>query len=251
LRLVYFKTLQIRRIHTSIFLVALALALMKLDAVWGTTHEKTVTSWAIANRVIVIDPGHGGIDPGAVGSNGVREKDIVLQVGKRLNYLLNEAGAKVIITRQSDTDLSTPGSGSLLARKREDLNKRVELAHKNKADFYLSIHANAFPASRWRGAQTFYQSNQPEGKKLAEAIQSELVRIMGNTTRTAKPGDFYTTRNTRMAAVIVEIGFISNPQEAALMADPAYQRKLAYAIYSGLVKHYTEQINNSGNKVIR
>ena len=224
-----------------VFVVTIAIMLVGLRSVLAINRENLATSWAIANRVIVVDPGHGGIDPGAVGQ-GVTEKRIVLEVAKRLKTLLNHAGAKVIMTRDSDTDLGSPGPNGLSGRKREDLANRVELANSNKADLYLSIHVNAFPSSRWRGAQTFYQRNQAEGKKLAEAIQGELIRVLGNTDRVAKAEDFYTTRNTNMASAIVEIGFISNPAEAELLTDAAYQRKLALAIYSGLVKYYAEQL---------
>lgn len=241
MRFAYIGTFRVNRIHLFALFFLICLILVRAVSSMAANRDLPVTSWAVANRVIAIDPGHGGIDPGAVGANGLKEEDIVLQVAKRLQQLLNQAGAHVIMTRETDMDHSTPGSGSLLQRKREDLRKRVEMAHSNNADFYVSIHVNAFPSSRWRGAQTFYQRNQPEGKKLAEAIQTEMIRILGNTTRAAKPGDFFTTRNTKMAAVIVEIGFISNPAEAALMADPAYQRKLAYSIYSGLVKYYSQQ----------
>lgn len=242
MRLIYIGAFHFKKPYQGALIASvLILLLAGLNSVLASGHSSPVTSWAIANRVIVIDPGHGGIDPGAVGYGGMREKDIVLEVSKRLQQTLSEAGARVIMTRTSDTDLSTPGSGSLLTRKREDLGKRVALANKSKADLYLSIHVNAFPSSRWRGAQTFYQRDQGESKKLAEAIQSELIKIMGNTTRAAKPEDFFTTRNTRMPAAIIEIGFISNPAEAKLMKNASYQRKMAQAIYSGIAKYYTKK----------
>lgn len=242
MRLIYIRTYSLRKLYIYGLFIAFTVLALGLNSVFANSGSAPATSWAIANRTIVIDPGHGGIDPGAVGFGGIKEKEIVLQVSKRLEQLLKQAGAKVILTRESDIDLSTPGSGSLLKRKREDLSKRVALANDNDASVFLSIHVNAFPSSRWRGAQTFYQKKDDDSKKLAECIQSELIRVMKNTTRAAKPSDFYTTRNTKMAGVIVEIGFISNPAEAALMNKPAYQRQLVNAIYSGLVKYYAEQL---------
>ncbi len=238
MRLVYIKTFCLRKNLAGILIITFMVLLTGLNSVLAVNRVSPVTSWAVANRVIIVDPGHGGIDPGAVGYKGINEKDIVLDVSKRLRGLLEQAGAKVIMTRESDVDFGTSSPANPSARKREDLTRRVELANQSKADLFLSIHVNAFPSARWRGAQTFYQRNQLEGGKLAKAIQSELVRIMGNTTRVAKAEDFFTTRNTNMASVVVEIGFISNPAEAQLMTNPAYQRKLAYAIYSGLVKYY-------------
>jgi len=232
LRLVYIKALRVKKIGLLVVAAALALTL-GLGSVMALNQVVPATSWAIANRLIIVDPGHGGIDPGAVGFNGLLEKEIVLKTGNHLQKILNQAGADVIMTRTTDTELNR--------RKREDLALRVDMANKKKADLYISIHVNSFPSSRWRGAQTFYQKNQPESKKLAEAIQTELIGVMKNTTRKAKPEDYYTTRNTNMPAVIVEIGFISNPAEAKLMVKNEYQRKLALAIYSGIANYYAEK----------
>lgn len=244
--MIVIKTFRLKTTYILTIIIAGLLMTAGLNRVLAGDQNLPTTSWIVANRTIVIDPGHGGIDPGAV-ANGIKEKEIVLQVGKQLANILNNAGARVLLTREDDIDLSTPGSGSLLKRKREDLNKRVTLANENKAAAYISIHVNAFPSAQWRGAQTFYQRNEPDSKMLAEAVQAELVRVMGNTDRVAKAEDFYTTRHTKMPGVIIEIGFLSNPSEAKLMADPAYQRKLAMAIYSGLVKYLAEPEEKKGN----
>ncbi|MDA8235757.1 MAG: N-acetylmuramoyl-L-alanine amidase CwlD [Clostridia bacterium] len=198
-------------------------------------------SWSIANRVIVIDPGHGGIDPGAVGKTGTLEKDINLEVAKKLQVLLSQAGAAVILTRDSDVDLADPDTSGLLTKKRQDLSRRVAIANERNAHIYLSIHVNSFPLSKWSGAQTFYQRGQPAGKKLAEAVQFELVRVLKNTKRVAKGMDFFTNRETKMASATVEIGFMSNPKEEALMQQEEYQAKLAYAIFAGIVKFFAEE----------
>lgn len=250
MRFVYIETFRLKKLYIYILVLAFLLLLIGLNSVFADTNSAPATSWVMTNRTVVIDPGHGGIDPGAVGYDGLKEKEIVLQLGKRLQKLLTHAGARVIMTRTLDTDLSTPGSGSLLKRKREDLAKRAALANDNNASIYLSIHVNSFPSSRWRGAQTFYQKDEMESKKLAECIQSELIRMMGNTTRAAKASDFYTTKHTKMAGVIVEIGFISNPAEANLLKSASYQRKLANAIYSGLIKYYTTDQNPPQKKNI-
>jgi len=209
-----------------------------ITPVQGENYNLEAVSWKVANRVIVIDPGHGGIDPGAIGKGGTIEKKVVLEIGKKLKSLLNQAGAVAIMTRETDKDLSDPG-GSLLARKRQDLSRRVELAHKSKADIYLGIHVNSIPSSRWRGAQTFYQRGQEDAKKLAESIQRELRRVLKNTNREAKGEDFFTNRETDMTSVIVEVGFVSNPAEEKLLNNPEYQRKVAWAIYSGVAKYFS------------
>lgn len=200
-------------------------------------------SWTVANKVIVIDPGHGGGDPGAVGASGTLEKDITLSMAKRLEKLFSQAGAVVILTREADVDLSDPDTKGVLAKKRQDLGRRVALANKNKADVYLSIHVNSFPSTKWSGAQTFYQGGQQGSKNLAEAIQEQLRKIMGNTKRVAKAMDFYTNRETEMPSTIIEIGFMSNFREEKLMKQADYQNRLTWSIYSGVVKYFSSDAN--------
>jgi len=195
-------------------------------------------SWAVANRVIAVDAGHGGIDPGAVGPGGTLEKDITLAISLRLRRLLEQAGAVVVMTRETDTDLSTPGK-SLGARKREDLDRRLALVRQRGAEIYLGIQANAF-GTRWTGAQTFYYPRGEESRELAEAVQAELRRILANTHRQAKALDIYILRNLTIPAVIVEVGFLSNAEEERLLNDPLYQEKVALAIYSGVVEYLAQ-----------
>lgn len=197
-------------------------------------------SWGLAARVVMIDPGHGGVDPGAVGPSGTLEKEVTLAVGLRLARLLEAAGARVILTRQTDTDLSTPGK-SLAARKREDLDNRLKLAEEFGAHLYVCVQANAF-GTVWTGAQTFYHPESAEGEKLAKSLQAELRRVMGNTTRQAKALDPYILRRLEeigVPAAMVEVGFLSNPDEERLLSDPEYQERLAYAIYAGIIHYLT------------
>ncbi|TYO93811.1 N-acetylmuramoyl-L-alanine amidase CwlD [Desulfallas thermosapovorans] len=207
-------------------------------------------SWSVANKVIVVDPGHGGIDPGSTGATGVLEKDITLAVSRKLSTVLGQGGAIVLMTRESDTDLSDADGGKLITRKRQDLSRRVALANERNADAFICVHVNSFKSGpKEHGAQTFYQPGSEEGQRLAMAIQGELVRLLKNTTRRAKAVDYYTTRNAKMPSVIVEIGFISNPGEEKLMCDEDYQAKLAYAIYSGLVKYFAEEATPTSGSV--
>lgn len=198
----------------------------------STREELPVMSYVVANKIIVIDPGHGGKDTGAVRGNIV-EKDITLSISQKLAKELSQAGAAVILTRDSDTDMAKDGEK---ITKREDLAARVKKANENNADLYISIHTNAETNPRWFGAQTFYCPKSEASKILAESIQAELTRILGNTTRKALAGDYFVMENTTMPAVIVEVGFISNQREGRLLVDDEYQSKVAYAIFSGIVK---------------
>src|SRR5690606_27412369 len=102
-------------------------------------------------------------------------------------------------------------------QKRADLSRRVELANQAGADIYLSLHANSFPSARWSGAQTFYYPGKLDGEELAVAIQSELLKVDPQNTRQARPGEYYVLERTNMPAVVVEVGFLSNPQEEELL----------------------------------
>jgi len=213
--------------------------MMTLALGWGFLgQDKKIWSWTLGNRTVVIDAGHGGVDPGAVGKSKVLEKDVTLAVSKRLQVLVQQGGAKTIMVREDDSDLGT--SQGLLKRKREDLAQRIQLAMDVQAEVYLSIHANSFPDPKLTGAQTFYHSDSPEGKLLAQAIQQEL-NSMTNGKRVAKGNqDIYVLKKARQAAVTVELGFLSNLEEEQLLMTPEYQEKLAVAIYKGLSVYFTD-----------
>jgi len=201
-------------------------------------------SWSLAGRVVVVDPGHGGPDPGTVSPTGQREKDLALAIARELTAQLARAGARAVLTRDGDHYLSDP-TATLLSGKRNDLAHRLRIAEQVKADILVSIHLNSFPATGEYGAQTFCQRGRPESLRLARCIQSEINRILANSGREALEGDFYLTRGARMPSVIVEAGFLSNVNEARLLSDPVYQAKVAFAIGSGIARYFA---GDSGEK---
>lgn len=190
-------------------------------------------SLPLFRRIIAIDPGHGGPDPGATRGD-LLEKDVVLDLSLRLRQLLASAGAVTPMTRTSDTDLADQNASISGGRKRRDILRRVELINEWQPDLALSIHVNAINSSRWRGAQVFYAPDDPESEPLAKAIQSSLTRVLKNTNREAKVGDYRVLNDSTCPMVLVEVGFISNPEEAALLRDEHYQQQIAWAIYLGL-----------------
>ncbi len=236
------KTFRVKKRHLLLLIVLVFLALFLSRSRHDLAEQKAleVMSPSLAGRVIVVDPGHGGIDPGVVGRGGVLEKDIALEVGGRLRTNLEQAGATVLMTRDTDTDLSDPGTIGPSAKKREDLQRRVALANDNEADLYLSIHVNSTSDASRRGAQTFVQQGASESRKASQFIQSELAGTLKNTDRQPSGTDTYITRNTAMPAVIVEIGFLTNETEAKLLNDPAYQGRVAWAIYAGVVRYFAQ-----------
>lgn len=194
-------------------------------------------STVMAGRLIVVDPGHGGIDAGSSSPAGTHEEDITLEVARKLSVLIGQSGAAVIMTRESDMWLAEPDAPH---KKRSDLTKRVEIANRNNADMFISIHANSMHDRGQRGAQTFSQPGSEAGKILSRFIQDELSRVLGNTSRKPKQIDYF-IRQCKVPAVIVEIGFLSNPAEEKLLLDPAYQEKTAFAIYCGIVRYIADR----------
>ncbi len=225
-----------------LFSSLLVVLLVGYKAVASSIEGRSISalSWAVAGRLIVVDPGHGGDDPGAVGRTGAFEKDIVLAVAKNLASILSQAGAEAVLTRENDLDLSDAGLYDLHVRKMQDLSRRVALANNREADLFISIHVNSFPDVQENGAQAFSQPGSTEGRKLSRAIQHELNRFLAYPGREAKQVDYYICRMVKMPGSIVEIGFISNPEEEKLMLDPNYQYRTAWAIYAGIVRYFAQ-----------
>lgn len=187
-------------------------------------------------RTIILDPGHGGIDPGASSDTGVNEKDINLTIAADLKPLFLASGFSVVMTRSEDIDLSTPGK-STAARKTEDLKARLALFEQTDQSLVLSIHQNHFDASSSNGAQMFYGSH-PFSQTVADSIQKQIVlSLQQDNTRQIKPitKDVYIIYHTTRPAVLCECGFLSNPTDAALLSDPEYCKELAFCIYSGVI----------------
>ena len=189
----------------------------------------------VAEKVIVIDPGHGGFDPGKTGNTGENEKDINLKVALKLQQYLEQGGATVLLTRNEDTALGDS--------KQADMKERKEIADTSQGDIFISIHQNAYTGPGPKGAQTFYHNGSAEGKRLAEAIQSQMVeKLEGNNQRQAKANmDYYLLKKPQMVSVIVECGFISNPEEEKKLNSDEYQEELAWAIYLGILDYFQQE----------
>lgn len=193
-------------------------------------------------KVIVIDPGHGGVDPGAIGKiMNIKEKHINLMISKYLKEYLEQSGAVVIMTRKDDRGLYS-NTGTLRQKKNEDLRNRKEIVQNSHADIFITIHLNSFPQTQYYGAQTFYPKDNLKGKILAEKIQAELIDVLDkNNTRVAlvKEG-MYLIRGLDIPTALIECGFLSNPQEEKLLSTTAYQKKVAWAIYIGIQKYFED-----------
>jgi len=220
-------------------IVACLVALTAIVFLSEIPSSRTWTHWTLplSGKVIALDAGHGGADGGAVSRGGVIEKDLNLAIVLYLRDYLQQAGALVLLTREGDYDLALPETKGYSKRKTEDLLRRADQVSKRQADLAISIHMNSIPSPRWSGAQTFYSVKNDEGKRLASDIQSELRSMLGNTQRIAKEADtVYLLKTLTMPTALVEVGFLSHPEEANLLADEEYQRKVAASIYRGILK---------------
>lgn len=222
----------------------LALIVIVAFLIYALLPPKAETAATTAGGIIVIDPGHGDPDGGAVGDKtGVLEKDLNLAISGRLAEKLTAEGAEIQLTREDDRGLHTDEDASVRAKKQEDLKARVSIANAHGTACLISIHMNHFSDARYSGPQIFYPSGDEESQKLADAIRLSILETIGpHCTRETKPtNDLYLLREAEVPAVIVECGFLSNAEEEALLLDEAYQDALADAICSG-VKSFLHQV---------
>ena len=180
----------------------------------------------LLSKVIYLDAGHGGVDSGAFYKN-VKESDLNLQITKKVMNLLKNEGAIVYLTRYGDYDLSV---GNAWNRKRSDLSRRANIINRSECDLYLSIHLNAEDSGTLHGAEVYYDTINPENKKIAEIFQEEFKENL-NTTRDYKENSTkYLQRRVSRPGVLLEVGFLSNSSERALLRDDTYQNKIADVI---------------------
>lgn len=191
----------------------------------------------LEGKVIVIDPGHGGGDAGAIGPTGVMEKSVTLRVALELEKMLQEAGAEVIMTRRTDRQVSFKGDRASAI---EELQARCDVGNNNNADIFISIHADSFTNPAARGSTGYYYS-KTEGNsaiRLADAIRRGVCEQLRTPSRGTKPCDFYVVRHTDMAATLVELAFISNPDEEKLLDSDEGITAAAQGIFDGIEDYF-------------
>jgi len=235
LRLIVIQKHRLIRVSIAIILVLILLLTVLL---YCNKHLET-GSLPTTTKVIVIDPGHGGYDPGRPGFSGKDEKDINLAISLYLREYLEQSGSIVIMIREKDISLyEDDGSGR--RKKTIDMAKRKDIIKKNEPHALVSIHVNSFYQSRYHGAQTFYSLDNEESKQLATIIQEELIRVLGNDNKRQPQGkdDIFIIKGLDIPTVLIECGFLSNPQEEQKLNDPQYQQKVAWSIYVGLQRYF-------------
>jgi N-acetylmuramoyl-L-alanine amidase len=173
-------------------------------------------------QVIIIDPGHGGPDPGAIGIGGIQEKEIVLDISRQVAALLEQQGVQAVMTRTSDIDL--------------DLEPRVVLAEQLNASLFVSIHANAISLSRpdVNGLEVYYYDS---GESLARVMHSTILQSVNMRDRGVRRARFYVLRRTSMPAILIETGYVTGQEDAANFNNPTFRRQLAEAIVRGILNY--------------
>ena len=188
-------------------------------------------------KTIVIDAGHGGEDSGAV-ANGLLEKDINLSISLKLRDMLEAAGYKVVMTRDTDKSIYDSSAQTTREKKVSDLKNRTDIINGSEDNILISIHQNKFEQSQYYGTQMFYSVNSPESEQLAEELRRSVTSMLQpDNKRELKPStdSIYILKQAEIPAVIVECGFLSNPQEAEKLSSQEYQQQMAFAIFCGII----------------
>lgn len=198
-------------------------------------YSESIGAYApgLIGKTIVLDAGHGGSDPGAIGPNGIREKDVAFAVTNKLAARLKNAGVNVVLTRTSDVDVYAPHASGA-----QELQARVNVAERNNAAAFISIHANSFTSPSAHGTETYYYSGSTAGRKLASVLQNGMMKHINLTNRGIEGANFYVLKRSSMPSALVELAFISNYNEERLLASDKFQNQLAAGLYDGLVEYF-------------
>ena len=225
----------IKRVHillTSLFIVTFVGSYYA----YGAYHAKNEPF--VQSNLVVIDPGHGGVDGGAVGKEGTLEKDLNLQISKKLKDRLLENGFNVVMTREEDVSLHQEGETK--NKKRSDLNRRLQIIRSYENAVFLSIHMNSFTSSLEKGIQIFYSVNHPQSKVLAELLEEDFkTYVDSENRRKSKPAgsEIFLLKHAKVPACLIECGFLSNREEEQLLKNPEYQDKLVASMIESLKRY--------------
>lgn len=197
--------------------------------------KASTSSRNLIGKVILLDPGHGGVDPGAIYKD-IYEADINLSIAKKLEKVLGEAGAIVYLTRDGNYDLSLPGAQY---RKRSDLSRRANIINSSNCDLYLSIHLNSESTGLWKGAQVFYDDINPRNEMIAKIFQEELKNSLKSNREYKEVKDMYLHKRVERPGILVEVGFLSNASDRFLLTNKEYQDKIANTLLEAIYNYFS------------
>lgn len=190
--------------------------------------------------VIIIDPGHGGVDGGAVSADGVLEKDINLAISFYMRDIFRVNGFEVVMTRETDRSIHDEGVEGVKKQKTSDLHNRLAIVNEHPGAVFISVHQNKFEQRSSHGTQVFFSPNNPGSEVLAEIMQVDIAGALqpGNERRIKKAGkNLYLMTHAKCPAVLLECGFLSNPEEAGRLTDPKYQSQIAFAAFRSVMRY--------------
>lgn len=203
-------------------------------------------------KTVIIDAGHGGEDGGAVGVDGVIEKDLNLPIALKTAEMLKKSGINVVLTRDDDYAVYSEEAKSIREKKVSDIHNRFKLIESTEDCIFVSIHMNHYESQMCNGAQTFYSGNNEESRALAQSIQTSIkTMLQPNNERMIKQStsSIYLLYYAQVPAVLVECGFISNPEESKKLQDKQYQEQMAFSIYEGILSYLGEEPKQELNPV--
>ena len=203
---------------------------------------------------VIIDPGHGGVDGGAVGVDGVVEKGINLSISLKLKTFFQQAGFKVIMTRENDRSIHDDDANTVRKQKKSDLYNRLDIIKDNPRALFISIHQNIFDSSKYSGTQVFYSKNNSASELLAATLQNNIKNLLqpqNNREIKIAGKNLFLLYNAQSPAVLVECGFLSNAKEAAELQTNDYQNKIAFSIFYGTLLFYNKYDENSAAAALK
>lgn len=215
--------------YKTLFLCVILLCITSFYISYG--KEKALP---LFGKMIYVDAGHGGMDPGAIYKN-IQEKQINLEISKKLVKYLEKLGATVYMTRYDDYDLSIQNTNSV---KRSDLSRRAIMINESNCDLYISIHLNSDLSPTWHGTQIFYDDVNMENEKLAKIMQETFQEEMKSNRKYKELTNIYLYRKVKRPGVLVEAGFLSNPNDRYLLRQKTHQQKIVNTIIKSILKYY-------------
>lgn len=233
--MIVLKRKKVRLMIMTVFVFVLGIA------IFNDKKESVPTvSLPVSGKTIVIDAGHGKPDEGAQSSRGTTEAETNLKIALKLQNLLEQSGASVILTRSDENAIYDIDAKTLKQKKISDIHNRVKIGNESSADIFVSIHLNKIPQQQYDGWQTFYNVKSTEGQKLAVSIQNSLnTAIQKENNRVAKSIDnVYIIKRVEIPITIVECGFLSNPEEEQKLLNDEYQNRLSWGIYNGIIDYF-------------
>ncbi len=228
-----------------ILIIAIFSLLASVNIIFFSDDDNiaVLTSSTYTVEQIIIDAGHGGVDPGATGVGGETEKDINLSIALKLDYLFTLCGYDTIMMRNEDISIHDEDAITIQQQKTSDLKNRLEIANSNPNSLTVSVHQNTYQQSEHTGAQMFYGKNNPLSENLAIKLQESFVEILQpDNTREIKEAtkSVYLINNSDTPTVLAECGFLSNAEEAAMLTSESYQTHVAFTLFHGIIEFVNE-----------